>query len=150
MVSLREATYPHQNISKSLAFTVNIANEAQVSYVDFAGNYSGRDMNKFTTLRLTPIKSKLVDAPYVQEFPINIECKVIKIQELGSHTQFIGEVLDVKIDKSCLFDNGYVDIQKVRPIAVGGGWYYGLGELLGKPGRVHQSLEIDSTLQRKK
>ena len=58
-------------------------------------------MDKFSATGLTPVKSDLVDAPYVKEFPLVIECKVIKIVEIGLHTEFIGEIMDVKADSVC-------------------------------------------------
>jgi flavin reductase (DIM6/NTAB) family NADH-FMN oxidoreductase RutF len=52
----------------------------------------------------------------VKEFPWIIECKVIKVVEIGLHTQFIGEILDVKADSSVLNEKNMPDIEKVKPI----------------------------------
>ena len=62
------------------------------------------------------MKSDVVVAPYVKEFPMVIECKVIKIVEIGLHTEFIGEIMDIKTDSDVLDDKGLPDIEKVNPI----------------------------------
>ncbi|MFH2055491.1 MAG: flavin reductase, partial [bacterium] len=78
------------------------------------------------------VKSELVDAPYIAEAPMVLECRVLHTFELGMHTQFIGEILDVKVEESALDENGNPDIQKLRPAiySTGSRAYYGIGELL--------------------
>ena len=73
-------------------------------------------MDKFSATGLTPVKSELVDAPYVKEFPLILECKVIQIVEIGLHTEFIGEIMDVKADSSVLNEKNLPDIEKMKPI----------------------------------
>ena len=91
-VSLRKATYSHENILERKAFTLSIASEDHVKEVDYFGLVSGRTTDKFAATKLTPVKSKLVDAPYVKEFPLVLECKLVHVSDLGLHTQFMGEV----------------------------------------------------------
>ena len=133
-ISLRAATYSHGNIMETKAFTISLPSEEYVKEADYAGTFSGKDENKFESLGLTAIKSEIVQAPYVKEFPLIIECKVIKINELGYHTQFIGEILDVKINSDCIDGDLKPDISKIMPIAYSPGIseYYGLGKKLGK------------------
>ena len=133
-VSLREATYTYGNIQYSKAFTINIPSTAFVKEADYVGIYSGKQENKFESLGLTPAKSDVVNAPYVQEFPVVLECEVLKVVEIGLHTQFIGEIKDIKADESVLADNGLPDITKVRPFIYNsaGQDYYALGDFLGK------------------
>ena len=142
-VSLRPATYSHGNVSLHQAFTVNVPREDQAQFMDFAGEFSGRDMNKFEVLGLTPVKSALVNAPYVKEFPIVLECKVTEVHELGSHTQFVGEILDAKVNKTCTDDNGKLVMENARPVIFGQDGYYGYGKYLGRPGKMHRELNID-------
>jgi len=142
-VSLRPATQTYKNIMKTGAFTVNYASEQYTAYVDWVGEHSGRDVNKFEALGLTPVTSSLVNAPYVKEFPVIVECKVIQTQKLGRHTQFIGEVIDVKVDEGCLSGNDEIDISKVGPIIYGGSGYYGFGRYIGKPGKMHRQLNVN-------
>ncbi|MDQ1279938.1 MAG: hypothetical protein QG670_1200 [Thermoproteota archaeon] len=133
-VSLRKATYTYGNLMERKAFTVSIASEDNVEEVDYFGLVSGRDVDKFAVTRLTPVKSELVDAPYVGEFPLILECRVIHIIEIGFHTEFIGEIMDVKGDSSVLDDNGIPDIGKVRPIVFSPGSrvYHKIGQFLGE------------------
>jgi flavin reductase (DIM6/NTAB) family NADH-FMN oxidoreductase RutF len=115
-VSLRKATYTYDNLMARKAFTVSFPSEAYVKEADYFGMASGRDSDKFAVTKLMPVKSDLVDAPYVGEFPVVLECKVINVVEIGLHTMFIGEVLDVKADKSVLNENGLPDVEKVQPL----------------------------------
>jgi len=133
-ISLRKATYTYSNIVERKAFTVNIPSEKYVREADYFGIASGKDVDKFSATGLTPVKSELVDAPYVQEFPLVLECKVTHTIEIGLHTQFIGEVLDVKIDEAMLGEKGLPDIEKIKPFLFSPEvrTYHKVGEYLGQ------------------
>ncbi|MBN1934779.1 MAG: flavin reductase family protein [Anaerolineae bacterium] len=133
-VSLRKATHSYHNIVARRAYTVSFPSEAFVKEADYAGLASGRDVNKFDELGLTPVRSELIDAPYVAEFPLVLECKLLHTSEIGLHTQFIGEVLDVKADEAVLDERGQPHIERVRPIlfSTSPRAYYGIGEYLGE------------------
>ncbi|MFC2169619.1 flavin reductase family protein [Acidobacteriota bacterium] len=133
MTCLREATYTHGNIMARKAFTVNIASESFAPQAAYVGRVSGRNVDKFKKTGLTPVKSTLVDAPYIKEFPLVVECKVTKTVELGSHTMFIGEIRDVKADQHILSETGVPDIEKLKPFVFvpGSSKFYGIGQSLG-------------------
>jgi len=133
-ISLRKATYTYGCILERKAFTINIPSEALVKAVDYVGTISGRSVDKFATANLTPVRSELVDAPYIQEFPVVIECKVLHTLAIGLHTQFVGEIVDIKAEESVLGEQGLADILNVKPIIfdAGQGTYYGVGARLGK------------------
>lgn len=133
-VSLRKATYTYGNLIERKAFTINIPSENYVEEADYIGSASGRDVNKFTKTGLTPVKSDLVDAPYVNEFSLILECNVIQMIEIGLHTEFIGEIMDVKADERVLDKTSLPDIKKVKPIVFSPGTrvYHGIGKRLGK------------------
>jgi flavin reductase (DIM6/NTAB) family NADH-FMN oxidoreductase RutF len=133
-ISLRAATASHGNIMQRKAFTISLPGEDNTAQADYAGIVSGRDHDKFEVLGLTAARSDLVDAPYVAEFPLVLECRVVGVHELGLHTQFIGEILDVKADESVLDADGHIDLALLRPIlfAMDPGAYYGVGPLVGK------------------
>lgn len=116
-VSLRAATYSHRQIVRNQAYTLNVPSAAQAREVDFVGMASGRDRDKFAELGWTAVKSELVNAPLVAEAPLSLECKVVVTNELGLHTQFVGEVLDVKLDQACLDPEGKLDQVKFEPLA---------------------------------
>jgi flavin reductase (DIM6/NTAB) family NADH-FMN oxidoreductase RutF len=132
-VSLRAATYTHGNLMERRAFTVSVPSQAQVKAADYFGLVSGRDTDKFAATGLTAVRSDLVDAPYVQEFPLVLECRVVQIHELGLHTQFVGQILDVKADEEALDAAGLPDILKMLPLifSPGNREYYGVGSALG-------------------
>jgi flavin reductase (DIM6/NTAB) family NADH-FMN oxidoreductase RutF len=133
-ISLRSATYTYSNIRETGAFTISIPSESQAREADYLGSVSGRSEDKFARTGLTPVKSELVNAPYVKEFPLVLECKVIHTTEIGLHTQFIGEILDVKVDEGCLSESGQPQVEKIKPFcyAPNASAYYGLGAYLGQ------------------
>ncbi len=133
-VSLRPATYSHGNILERRAFTLSIPPEKYVQPVDYFGLVTGRNCDKLAAAKLTPVKSTLVDAPYVKEFPLVLECKLVRVVELGLHTQFIGEVIDAKADESIIGEGGAVDIRKLQPLVFTPDTqdYYGIGKFVAK------------------
>jgi flavin reductase (DIM6/NTAB) family NADH-FMN oxidoreductase RutF len=133
-VSLRSATASHGNIMARMAFTISLPGEDNAAQADYFGLVSGRDHDKFEDLGLTAVPSALVDAPYIDEFPLVLECAVVGVHELGLHTQFIGEIKDVKVDDTLLDADGRIDIGRLRPIlfAMDPGSYYAIGSLVGK------------------
>jgi flavin reductase (DIM6/NTAB) family NADH-FMN oxidoreductase RutF len=141
-ISLREATHSHACILHRKGFTVNIATQEYIAQADFCGIASGRDTNKFTSTKLTPIKSDLVDAPCIQEFPMVAECKLVQTVELGLHTMFVGEILDIKADPAILDPKGRVDVEKLRPAVFSPGLraYHGLGKHLGPAFSIGKDL----------
>ncbi len=133
-VSLRKATYTYGSIKERNAFTVNIPSSNYVKETDYVGIASGRDADKWQIAGLTPTPSGVVDAPYVAEFPLILECRLLHALELGLHTHFIGEIVDVKAEESVLSQDGILDIEKVDPFFYipRNRRYYGLGRCLGK------------------
>jgi flavin reductase (DIM6/NTAB) family NADH-FMN oxidoreductase RutF len=133
-VSLRKATYSWAGIVGRQAFTVGIASEARMVEADYVGIVSGRDVDKFAASGLTPVRSDLVDAPYAAEFPVVLECRLLHTVEIGLHTQFIGEIVDVKADTDVLGEDGQPDILKIKPLIYDTAHkgYHGVGPLLGR------------------
>jgi len=133
-VSLRKATYSYQCILDRKAYTISLLSDKHAAEVDYFGIVSGKDRNKFADTGLTPAKAEKVDAPYIEEAPLVMECKLIHTHEIGLHTQFIGQIMDVRADESVLNDHGLPDMAKLRPLiysmTVPG--YYGIGEFIGK------------------
>ncbi|HEY3374047.1 MAG TPA: flavin reductase family protein [Candidatus Aquicultor sp.] len=142
-VSFRSATYTHGNITNRKAFTVNIPSRRYIKETDYFGVTTGRSTDKFADVGLTPVKSEAVDAPYIAEFPLVLECRVIHVAELGLHTQFIGEIIDVKADEVALGENGAPDIQKVKPFVYSPTTraYYGINEFLGNAFSIGNDLK---------
>ena len=129
-VAVRKSRYTYRNLMARKAFTISILSEAQVKIADYVGMVSGSKVDKFAQAGLTAVRSELVDAPYAQEFPAVMECRLLHTLELGSHTQFIGEILDVKIDEDALDEQGKPLVEKLKPFAYLDG-YWSLGSYLG-------------------
>ena len=133
-MSLRKATYTYGNLLERKAFTISFPSKEYVKEADYFGLVSGKDHDKFSATKLTAVKSALVDAPYVKEFLVILECKVIKVVEIGLHTEFIGEILDVKADERVLDANNFPDIEKLKPLiwSMAGMSYHTVGDEIGK------------------
>ena len=133
-ISLRKSRHSYDAILQRKSFTVNVPSEAFARAADYAGIVSGRDSDKFAAASLTPVKSDLVDAPYVAEFPLVFECRLLQTVEIGVHTQFIGEIIDVKAEEDVLDGNGVPDASKVLPMiySPSNRTYYGVGAVVGK------------------
>jgi len=141
-ISLRKATYSHGNIVKRKAFTVNVPSERYVKEADYFGMASGRNTDKFAAAGLTPVRADGIDAPYVKEFPLILECRLVHTFELGLHTQFVGEIIDVKADEEVLDPSGVPDLSKLLPItfAPESHAYFALGRFLGKAFSIGKNL----------
>jgi flavin reductase (DIM6/NTAB) family NADH-FMN oxidoreductase RutF len=133
-ISLRKATYSYGNVIERKAFTVSVPAAEQVDLADYIGLVSGRGVDKFKVCNLTPVRSEVVDAPYPQEFPMVLECRLLHTLEIGLHTQFVGEIIDVKVEESALGPDGNPMIEKVQPIIFSprDRRYHRIGEPLGK------------------
>lgn len=145
-VSLRKATYSYNSILERQAFTISVPSKKHLMETDYVGTKSGKKENKFETTGLTPVASEHVDAPYVGEFPVVLECKLLKHDDLGLHTMFVAEVIDVKIDDSCLRENGKPDIAAIDPVAYAHGdrEYYETGEYLGKANKLWKGSRLNN------
>ena len=141
-VSLRKARHSYGAILERRAFTVGIACEGKMAEADFCGIASGSMVDKFAAAGLTPVKSDLVDAPYAEEFPVVLECRLLQTVELGIHTQFIGEIVDVKGDPDVFGEDGQLDIMKIKPLVYDPSHrgYHGVGPLLGAAFSVGKGL----------
>ncbi|HOT94248.1 MAG TPA: flavin reductase family protein [Methanoregulaceae archaeon] len=132
-VSIRPERYTHEGITARKAFTVSVPSERYVEESDLFGIASGRDLDKFAATGLTPVRSERVDACYIGEFPLVLECRLIETVELGAHTQFVGEIVDVLVDEDCLDGDGRPALGRLRPFlydAFGLG-YHGVGDRVG-------------------
>ncbi len=138
-VSVRKTRYTYEAIVARRAFTINVPSRAHAKAVDYIGIASGRDEDKLARAGLTAVASDLVDAPYVAEFPIVIECRLHETVEIGSHTQFIGEIVDIKVDEDMLGPNGRPDGGKLQLYV----WlddYRAVGELVAEAFSVGKEM----------
>lgn len=133
MIAIREQRCTYKNIMNRKAFTVNIPSAKYAKEADYFGLVSGNKVDKFNELGLTAIQSENVDAPYIEEFGFNAECKLIETLQVGQHTLFIGQIMDIKVEKECIGEDGKIDIQKINPLIYDNASisYYAVGEAVG-------------------
>jgi flavin reductase (DIM6/NTAB) family NADH-FMN oxidoreductase RutF len=118
-----------------MEFVINLTTQKLAYATDWCGVKSGKDLNKFKEMNLTPGKSAVIEAPTIEESPLSIECKVKEIIPLGSHDMFIADVVNVQADSEYLDETtGAFDMQRADLLAYAHGKYYGLGEFIGKFG----------------
>jgi flavin reductase (DIM6/NTAB) family NADH-FMN oxidoreductase RutF len=138
-VSLRKATHTYGNLTAQKAFTVNLPSQEYLPQADYFGTVSGKSEDKLAVSKLTAVSSRLVNAPYLEEFPVVLECRVLQMTELGLHTQFIGEILDVKVNTDVLGADGLPDPEKIQPcfFAPETRVYYGTGPRIMRAFSTH-------------
>lgn len=141
-ISVRPERYSYEMIKKSGEFVLNLTTKELVYAADYCGVKSGRDVDKFRELKLTALPAEQVKAPLIEQSPVNIECRVVQVQNLGSHDLFLAEVLAVHADEKYLDEKGRFDLSKADPVVYSHGTYYNLKESLGtfgysvrKPGK---------------
>jgi len=133
-VSIRKERYSYDIIKTSKEFVINLVTKELLKKADFCGVRSGRSVDKFKEMKLTPMKGNIVAAPLIGESPVNMECIVKDIIPLGSHDLFLAEVVSVAVDKKYMDASGKFNLNQSNLIVYSHGEYYGLGELLGKFG----------------
>lgn len=133
-ISIRPERYSYNLIKQSKEFIINLTTENLAFAVDFCGVRSGKTTDKFKETKLTPEKASVVKCPAIKESPINIECKVKEIINLGSHDMFISEVAAVLADEKYMDKNGKFNFESSKPICYSHGKYFGLGKSIGKFG----------------
>lgn len=133
-ISVRPERYSYHMLKETGEFVINLTTEELLEATDYCGVASGRDVNKWEKMNLTPIPSEKVSVPAVAESPINIECKVTEVKELGTHHMFIAEVVNVRADEKYMDERGKFHLEYSKPIAYSHGTYFSLGEELGRFG----------------
>ena len=134
-ISVRPERYSYDIIRESGEFVINLTTKELAFATDYCGVRSGRDVDKFAEMRLTPGKAQhLQYAPVIEECPVNIECRVKEIKELGSHHMFIAEVLGVTVDEAFMDEKGKFELNKTGLLAYSHGEYFTLGEKCGSFG----------------
>lgn len=145
-ISIQPSRHSYALIKESGEFVINLTNTELVPAADFCGVKSGRDMDKFAVMGLTPDSCSQVKCPMISESPVSIECRVTEIKRLGSHDMFMAEILAVNVEESLMDDNGRFQLEKGGLAAFSHGRYYALGKEIGKFGF---SVEKDKTKKRR-
>ena len=131
-ISVRPERHSYKMIRESGEFVINLTTEKLAYATDWCGVRSGRDYDKFKEMKLTASEAESLDyAPIIEECPVNIECKVVEVKELGSHHMFLAEVKAVRVDESYMNENGKFELNKTGLLAYSHVEYFGLGKSIG-------------------
>lgn len=130
-ISVRPERHSYQMIRETGEFIINLTTKELAYATDFCGVRSGRDVDKFAEMKLTKIKASHVNAPMIGESPVNIECRVTEVKELGSHHMFLAEVLAVHVDDAYMNENQKFELGKAEPLVYSHGEYYSTAQVLG-------------------
>ena len=142
-VAIRPQRYTYKGITQNWTFSVNLPSIGLVKETDYCGIVSGSKVNKAEVCRFEVFYGKLGNAPLIEQCPLGLECKVVHILGLGSHSLVIGTIEETHVSQECLTD-GMPDANKIKPLFYspdGGGQYHGFGEVLGKAFRIGRELK---------
>ena len=141
-VSIRHDRFSYDMLKNSGEFVINFTTEKLLPACDWCGIRSGKEVDKFAEMGFTKGKANCVSVPLIHESPINVECKVFDVLNLGSHDMFLADVLCVDVDEEYLDEQGAIDYTKVRPVNYQHGNYYATGRQLGRFGFATQKKYI--------
>ena len=123
-VSVRKERYSHDIIAEKGEFVINLTNTDLVKAMDYCGVKSGRDVDKFSEMKLTREAGDEVSAPMIAESPVNLECRVMEVKEFPSHDMFIAEIVAVHVDEKYVDENGAYDYGAMDLVSFSHGKYY--------------------------
>lgn len=130
-ISVRKERYSHAILCDTKEFVVNLVSESLVRACDYCGVRSGRDVDKFAQMKLTPVSVDGVDVPAIAESPVNLACRVTQIIPLGSHDMFLAEIVSVTVDERYMDEKGTFHLNDAGLVAYSHGTYFKLGKELG-------------------
>lgn len=133
-ISVRPERYSYDIIRETGEFVINLTTEQLVRATDYCGVRSGKDVDKYKEMGLTPCDSKEISAPGIAESPVCMECRVTQEIPLGSHTMFLAEILAVSVDEKYMDETGKFSLENTGLIAYSHGEYWSLGDKLGSFG----------------
>lgn len=130
-ISVRPERYSYSLIEETKEFVINLTTEKLVKACDYCGVVSGRDVDKFREMQLTPLEVEGCVVPAIAESPVNIACRVTEKKVLGSHHMFLAEVISVTVDEAYMNENGKFLINELGLVMYSHGEYFAMGEKLG-------------------
>ncbi len=142
-VAIRHHRYTHRGIQQNQAFSVNIPSVDLVRETDYCGTITGSNVDKVAVCRFRIFYGKLAGAPLIEQCPVNLECRVVHILDVGSHWLVAGRIEETHVSEDCLTD-GQPDIDKIKPLIYTeepANCYQALGEVVGKAFSIGQELK---------
>ena len=149
-ISVRPERHSYEMIRETGEFVINLTTEALAFATDFCGVRSGRDVDKFSEMKLTKEQGSVVAAPMIGESPVNIECKVREVKELGSHHMFLADVVTVHVDDKYMDEKQKFDLGMAGLLAYSHGEYYNLGKQVGTFGYSVKKKKTHENTKKKK
>ena len=133
-VSIRPSRHSFEMIKNTREFVINLTPASLVKEADYCGIYTGKKVDKFEKCKFTKLKASTVGCPLIEECPMNLECKVTDIVELGSHFMFIADITAINVDESLLGEDGKLHLERAKLSAFAHGEYFELGKKIGSFG----------------
>ena len=130
-VSIRPSRHSHAIIKESGEFVINLPNLDLLIATDYCGVKSGETVNKFKEMNLTALPCSQISAPQIEQAPVSLECKVLRVETFGTHDMFLAEIVAVNIDDKYLDKEGKLCLEKAGLLAFSHGKYFTLGRLVG-------------------
>lgn len=130
-ISVRPERFSYPILKETGEFVINLTTEKLAFAADYCGVKSGREIDKFTETKLTPVSAREVGAPLIAESPVNIECRVREVKPLGSHDLFLADVVAVHADEKYMDEKGKFRLELADPIVYSHGTYFACGEQIG-------------------
>ena len=150
-ISVRKSRHSHHIIEKTGEFVINLTTEKLAFAADYCGVKSGRDVDKFKEMRLTPESADIVKCPMIAQSPINLECRVIEVKSYPTHDMFIAEIVSMHADEEIVNEKGKIDMSAAGLIAYVHGEYFGLKKApLGRFGYSVMKPKTKKRLNRQK
>lgn len=149
-ISIRKERYSYNIIKETGEFAVNLVTKDLVRATDYCGVRSGRDVDKFAEMKLTPCALKHIKAPGIEESPVCLACKVVEVKPLGSHDLFLAEILGVTVDSRYMDEKNKFHLNQSGLVSYSHGEYFELGKKLGSFGYSVRKTDKKSTGRRKK
>ena len=128
-ISVRKSRHSHHIIEETGEFVINLTTEKLAYATDYCGVKSGRDVDKFKELNLTPETGEKVRCPMITQCPVNLECRVMEVKSYPTHDMFIAEIVAVHADDEIIDEKGKIDISLAGLLAYVHGEYYGLKKI---------------------
>ena len=147
-ISVRKERYSYDIIKETGEFVINLVTKDLTFATDYCGVKSGRDVDKYAQMNLTEQPSVHISAPGIAESPVNLECKVKQVIELGSHDMFVAEVLGVTVDEKYMDEKETFHLNDAEMVAYSHGQYFTFGENLGKFGYSVKKAETKKNRRR--
>jgi flavin reductase (DIM6/NTAB) family NADH-FMN oxidoreductase RutF len=143
-IALRHPRHTNKGIRQNRTFSVNIPSADLVKETDYCGIISGSKVNKLDACKFTVFYGKLGTAPLIEQCPVNLECQMVHMLDLGTHDLIVGRIEETYITEACLTD-GKPDMNKINPLSFIMGttsYYRAVGDILGQAFSIGKELRV--------